>query len=70
MVQYGIGEIRPQFKILEAHIPECDKTSLESISYLHIKINNSTDLKTMVSGSLNFWLNLSYVLFRNILKTN
>jgi hypothetical protein len=48
-VQYGIGEIRPTFKILEAHLQEYDKASIESISYLHIKINNSININAMVS---------------------
>jgi len=56
MVRYGIGEIRPQFKILETHLPECDRTSLENISYLHIKINNTTDINAMVSYSFYFRL--------------
>jgi hypothetical protein len=54
MVQYGVGEIRPKFKILEAHLQEHDKASIESISYLHIKINNSNDINAMVSFSLCF----------------
>ncbi|CAF5009570.1 unnamed protein product [Rotaria sp. Silwood1] len=47
MVQYGIGEIRPKFAILEAHLEEQDKASIESISYVHMKINNNIDNKTM-----------------------
>jgi hypothetical protein len=53
-VQYGVGEIRPKFKILEAHLREHDKAFIESISYLHIKINNSTDINAMVSFSHYF----------------
>jgi hypothetical protein len=54
MAQYGIGETRPKFKILETQLEQCDKSFIQSISYLHIKINNSIDIKAMVSVSLYF----------------
>jgi len=53
-IQYGVGEIRPKFKVLEVHLQEHDKAFIESISYLHMKINNSTDLNAMVRFSLYF----------------
>jgi hypothetical protein len=52
MAQYGIDEIRPKFKILETELPGCDKPFIDSIAYLHIKLNNSTDINAMVRVSL------------------
>ncbi|CAF3590853.1 unnamed protein product [Rotaria socialis] len=45
MIQYGIGEIRPRFKILEVHPHECDKISINNISYLHMKVSNDLNNK-------------------------
>ncbi|UJR29189.1 hypothetical protein I4U23_010403 [Adineta vaga] len=38
-VMYGIGEIRPKFRILEAYIDEKYSKSISNIIYLHVKIN-------------------------------
>ena len=43
IVQYGLGEVRPRFKILKVQLPEQDKSFIERISHLHIKINDKTN---------------------------
>jgi hypothetical protein len=37
-VMYGIGEIRPKFKVLEARLDAKHSQSISNISYLHVKI--------------------------------
>ena len=53
LIQYGIGEVRPKFKILELHLEEAQRTFLTNISYLHFKLNHSIDIHTMVSSPLD-----------------
>jgi len=48
IVQYGLGEVRPRFKILEVQLPEQDKSLIERISHLHIKINDKTDANALI----------------------
>jgi hypothetical protein len=38
-VMYGIGEIRPKFKVLQAHLDSKHVQSMANITYLHVKIN-------------------------------
>ena len=59
-VQYGIGEVRPKFKILEVHFEEAEKTFLTSIAYLHVKLNHSIDVNTLVSLLLDLSNTTSY----------
>ena len=40
-VMYGIGEIRPKFKVLETILDEKYTEMISNISYLHVKLNDT-----------------------------
>jgi hypothetical protein len=39
-VMYGVGEIRPKFKVLEARLDNKYAQSISNITYLHVKVND------------------------------
>jgi hypothetical protein len=72
-VMYGIGEIRPKFKVLEAHLDNKYIQLISNITYLHVKINgifgnfptidNFKDKIRFLIGSLPF-IEPSLIVFR------
>ncbi|CAF4006107.1 unnamed protein product [Adineta steineri] len=69
-VMYGIGEIRPKFKILEAHLDEKYFQAISNIAYLHIKINDIYEDFQEISrleDKIQFLINTSPLLEPNLL---
>ena len=56
-VMYGIGEIRPKFKVLEAVLDEKHIEIISKISYLHVKLDNTYEsIETIdyLAGNIRF----------------